>query len=72
LRRGHRMVAAIGATTVWLNNYRRIRWSVPFGGFKQSGCGGDSGLESLRCHKQTKSVWLDLSESWFRVRRVGA
>jgi aldehyde dehydrogenase (NAD+) len=63
LRRGHRMVAALEAGMIWLNNYRRIHWAVPFGGFKQSGYGRDSGLESLRGYQQTKSVWLDLAES---------
>ena len=62
LPRGHRMVAAIDAGMIWLNNYRRIHWSVPFGGFKQSGYGRDSGLESLRGYQQTKSVWLDLAK----------
>ncbi|MAG29398.1 MAG: aldehyde dehydrogenase [Deltaproteobacteria bacterium] len=62
IRRGHRMVAAVEAGMVWLNNYRRIHWAVPFGGFKQSGYGRDSGLESLRGYQQTKSVWLDLTE----------
>jgi len=62
LRRAHRMVAAVEAGMVWINNYRRIHWAVPFGGFKQSGYGRDSGLESLRGYQQTKSVWLDLAE----------
>lgn len=62
LARGHRMVSAIDAGMIWLNNYRRIHWSVPFGGFKESGYGRDSGLESLRGYQQTKSVWLDLAE----------
>lgn len=62
LKRGHRMVSAIDAGMIWLNNYRRIHWAVPFGGFKQSGYGRDSGLESLHGYQQTKSVWLDLAE----------
>ncbi|MBW2499707.1 MAG: aldehyde dehydrogenase [Deltaproteobacteria bacterium] len=62
LRRAHRMVAAVEAGMVWINNYRRIHWAVPFGGFKQSGYGRDSGLESLRGYQQTKSVWLDLAD----------
>lgn len=56
------MVSAVDAGMIWLNNYRRIHWSVPFGGFKESGYGRDSGLESLRGYQQTKSVWLDLAE----------
>jgi aldehyde dehydrogenase (NAD+) len=61
LKRAHRMVAALEAGIVWVNTYRRIHWSVPFGGVKQSGYGRDSGLESLQGYLQTKSSWIELS-----------
>lgn len=60
LKRGHRMAAAVEAGAVWLNTYRRLHWAVPFGGYKDSGYGRDSGMESLRGYQQTKSVWVDL------------
>ena len=55
------MVSAIDAGMIWLNIYSRTHWSVPFGGFKESGYDRDNGLESLRGDQQTKSVWLDLA-----------
>jgi len=60
LRRAHRFVRDIEAGAVWVNAYRRIHWAVPFGGYKASGYGRDSGLESLRGYQQTKSAWIDL------------
>ena len=60
LKRAHRMVRDIQAGAVWVNSYRRIHWGVPFGGYKDSGYGRDSGLESLRGYQQTKSAWIDL------------
>jgi len=61
LKRAHRMAAGIDAGAVWINTYRRMHWAVPFGGFKDSGYGRDSGMESLRGYQQTKSVWVDLA-----------
>jgi aldehyde dehydrogenase (NAD+) len=61
LARAHRMIAALEAGIVWVNTYRRIHWSVPFGGVKQSGYGRDSGLESLQGYLQTKSCWVELA-----------
>ena len=61
LKRAHRMVANVQAGAVWVNAYSQFHWAVPFGGFKESGYGRDSGLESLRGYLQTKSVWIDLA-----------
>ena len=60
LKRAHRFVRDLQAGAVWVNSYRRIHWAVPFGGYKDSGYGRDSGLESLRGYQQTKSAWIDL------------
>jgi len=60
LKRAHRFVRDLQSGAVWVNAYRRIHWAVPFGGFKDSGYGRDSGLESLRGYQQTKSAWIDL------------
>jgi aldehyde dehydrogenase (NAD+) len=61
LKRAHRMVRDIEAGAVWVNAYRRIHWAVPFGGFKESGYGRDSGMESVLESTQLKSAWIDLS-----------
>ena len=61
LKRAHRMVRDLEAGAVWVNAYRRIHWAIPFGGYKDSGYGRDSGLESLRGYQQTKTAWIDLA-----------
>ncbi|MEI2701455.1 MAG: aldehyde dehydrogenase [Baekduia sp.] len=61
LGRAHRVAKALRAGTVWVNTYRAISPAVPFGGFKASGLGRESGLESLDEYLETKSVWIDVS-----------
>ncbi|MFE0424906.1 aldehyde dehydrogenase family protein, partial [Streptomyces sp. NPDC058953] len=41
---------------VWVNTYRLLHWSVPFGGHKQSGLGRENGVEAVEEFLQTKSV----------------
>ena len=57
--RGHRVAAALRAGTVWINGYRNIHVSVPFGGFGASGHGRSSGLEALQEYVQMKAVWVE-------------
>jgi len=61
LKRAHRFIRDVQAGAVWVNTYRRIHWAAPFGGFKESGYGRDSGLESLHGYQQTKTAWVDLT-----------
>jgi len=61
MRQAHRLADDIRAGTVWINQYRIIAPNVPFGGFKDSGIGRESGLEGLKEYYQTKSVYMDLS-----------
>jgi aldehyde dehydrogenase (NAD+) len=62
IQRAHRMARAIRAGTVWINNYRVISYTSPFGGYKASGYGRDNGLEALHQYTQVKSIWVELSE----------
>jgi acyl-CoA reductase-like NAD-dependent aldehyde dehydrogenase len=57
--RGHRVAAALRAGTVWVNGYRTIHVSVPFGGYGASGHGRSSGAEALAEYVQTKAVWVE-------------
>jgi aldehyde dehydrogenase (NAD+) len=61
IRQAHRMIDAIRAGSVWVNEYRYFAPSAPFGGFKNSGIGRESGREGLKEYYQTKSAWIDLS-----------
>jgi len=60
LRRAHRLVHRIRAGTVWVNNYRIIGHTLPFGGYGASGIGREMGRDALEAYSETKSVWIDL------------
>jgi len=54
--KAHRMAAKLRAGTVWLNCYNVFDPALPFGGYKQSGWGRESGHAALELYTQTKSV----------------
>lgn len=62
LNRAHRVAAELDAGTVWVNTYRALNYSVPFGGRKQSGYGSELGRDAILEFTQTKSVWVETSE----------
>jgi aldehyde dehydrogenase (NAD+) len=64
LSRAHRMAARLQAGTVWINTYRLGSQLSPFGGYKNSGLGREGGVEMLKGYMQTKSIWVDLSETY--------
>lgn len=57
--RAHRVASRLAAGTVWVNGYRTIHVSVPFGGFGASGIGRSSGREALAAYTRTKAVWVE-------------
>lgn len=61
VHRAHRVAARIKAGSVWINAYRVVAPSVPFGGFKSSGLGRENGTGSLDAYLETKAVWVELS-----------
>ena len=61
IQRAHRVAHALKAGTVWINAYRAVSFTAPFGGYKQSGLGRENGLESVGEYTQTKTVWIELS-----------
>jgi aldehyde dehydrogenase (NAD+) len=56
-----KMAARLEAGTVWINTYRVSSYMSPFGGYKRSGFGRESGLSAIREYLQEKSVWIDTS-----------
>ncbi|MGX9426887.1 MULTISPECIES: aldehyde dehydrogenase [Bradyrhizobium] len=54
--RGHRVSSRIRAGMVWVNTYRFIRWSTPYGGFKGSGWGRENGIEALDSYLETRTT----------------
>jgi (Z)-2-((N-methylformamido)methylene)-5-hydroxybutyrolactone dehydrogenase len=59
IRRALVMSERLEAGTVWVNTYRAVSYMSPFGGYKRSGFGRESGMEAIREYLQTKSVWID-------------
>lgn len=51
--------AALEAGMVWVNSYRAVSYMAPFGGYKRSGLGRESGQEAIDNYLQTKTVWID-------------
>jgi aldehyde dehydrogenase (NAD+) len=62
LARAHRMIAAVRAGTVWVNTYRIGSHAIPFGGFKASGIGRETGIDALDAYTEVKSVWLKIAD----------
>jgi aldehyde dehydrogenase (NAD+) len=58
LGRAFRMSEKLKAGTVWVNTYRAVSFMTPFGGYKRSGQGRESGQESIKEFMQVKSVWI--------------
>lgn len=58
LKRAMRMTEGLHAGTVYVNNYRATSFTSPFGGFKDSGIGRESGPEAVHEYLETKTVWL--------------
>ncbi len=58
MRRAFLMSERLQAGTVWVNTYRAVSFMSPFGGYKRSGIGRESGQEMIREYLQTKSVWI--------------
>jgi aldehyde dehydrogenase (NAD+) len=58
LRRAMYMTDKLQAGTVWINNYRATSFTSPFGGYKESGIGRESGIEAIKEYFNTKCVWM--------------
>lgn len=54
---------SIRAGTIWLNCYFAFDSSCPFGGYKASGFGRDSGMQAIHKYLQTKAVVTPLVNS---------
>jgi aldehyde dehydrogenase (NAD+) len=61
IQRAIRIPERLEAGTVWVNTYRAVSYLSPFGGYKRSGIGRESGLDAIHEYLQTKSVWIDVS-----------
>jgi acyl-CoA reductase-like NAD-dependent aldehyde dehydrogenase len=62
MRRAFLMAEKLQAGTVWVNTYRAVSYLSPFGGYKRSGLGRESGQEMIKEYLQTKSVWISTAQ----------
>jgi aldehyde dehydrogenase (NAD+) len=59
VRRAHKLAGLIRAGSVWVNCYQAMDAAVPFGGYKLSGYGRESGVEQIQEYLNVKAVWLN-------------
>jgi (Z)-2-((N-methylformamido)methylene)-5-hydroxybutyrolactone dehydrogenase len=59
VRRVFRMTKALRVGTVWVNTYRTVNSTMPFGGMKRSGFGRENGMEGLLEYLVEKAVWVE-------------
>ncbi len=57
--RAHRVADQVRAGTFWINSYKAIHVSSPFGGSLNSGFGRSSGTDALMEYTAAKSIWVD-------------
>ncbi len=60
LATAHRVAAGLRAGTVWVNCYQLLDPAVPFGGYKTSGYGRESGRKHIESFLETKAVVMNL------------
>lgn len=58
--RAVRVTNALKAGTTWVNMYNFVHWSIPFGGYKESGLGRECGEAALENYTETKAVYLNM------------
>ena len=61
IRRAIEVPKRIQAGTVWVNTYRAVSFVAPFGGYKKSGLGRESGQAAIEDWMQTKAIWISTS-----------
>jgi acyl-CoA reductase-like NAD-dependent aldehyde dehydrogenase len=59
--RALRVSKAVRAGIVWVNTYRMVSPLAPFGGYKDSGYGRESGMQAIYDYTRPKTVWLNTS-----------
>ena len=61
--RAVRVTSALRAGTTWVNMFNFVNWSMPFGGYKESGIGRECGDAALENYTETKTVYLNMGMS---------
>jgi aldehyde dehydrogenase (NAD+) len=56
--KAHRLAKGLRAGSVWINCYQAMDPAVPFGGYKMSGYGRESGIQQMEEYMNVKAVWI--------------
>ena len=56
--KAHYLAKAIRAGSVWINCYQMMDPAMPFGGYKESGYGRESGVAQFNDYLNNKAVWI--------------
>jgi len=56
--KAHSIAKALRAGSVWVNCYQAMDPAVPFGGYKMSGYGRESGKQHVEEYLNVKAVWI--------------
>jgi betaine-aldehyde dehydrogenase len=59
-KKAWRVARALRAGTVWINTYKQLSITTPFGGFKHSGLGREKGLQGMRIYQEAKGLYWGL------------
>ncbi len=62
LANAHRVSKGLRTGTVWVNCYQVLDPAVPFGGYKMSGFGRESGNEHIQEYLETKAVMVNFEQ----------
>ncbi|NYT23039.1 aldehyde dehydrogenase [Alcaligenaceae bacterium] len=60
MRRAWRVATRLEAGSVWINTYKQVAISTPFGGFKDSGIGREKGLAGMRIYQQAQGIYFGM------------
>jgi aldehyde dehydrogenase (NAD+) len=59
LKTAQRITRGLKTGSVWVNCYQMMDPAVPFGGYRMSGYGRESGREHIESYLNTKSIWIN-------------
>ncbi len=62
-QRAWRVARALQTGLVWINTYKQLSISTPFGGFKESGIGREKGVNGVRLYQQSKGIYWSMDPS---------
>lgn len=60
-QRAWRVARALEAGTVWINTYKQLSITTPFGGVKDSGIGSEKGLQGMKAYMHSKGIYWGLN-----------